>query len=63
MTKRDLKTLEMLKQMITEVKQEMATKKLIAESKTPQEVFNKHEKNIKEYVTKKLFETIRDAEK
>ena len=47
MTNSDDKVLNILRQLIKEVKQEIATKKVIVESKTPQDVFNKHEKSMK----------------
>jgi len=59
----DKNTLEYLKSLIKEVKQEMKTKKVISEAKTPQTVFNTHEKNIKEYVTQNLFEILKNSEK
>ncbi len=58
----DKKTIEYLKTLIKEVKGELKTKKLISESKTPQEVFKTHEKNIKEYVAENVFNILKNAE-
>jgi len=63
MNKQDKATLEYLKQLIKEVKQEMKTKKMIVENKTPEKVFNDHEKNMKEYVVGNVWESLKDSVK
>lgn len=62
MNNQDKNTIEYLKKLIKEVKKEMQTKKMITESKTPQDVFKNHQKNIKEYVADKIFEVIKNSE-
>ena len=59
----DEKVLDTIKQMIQEVKQEMQQKKVLTESKTPQQVFNKHEKDMKRYITEAVINTLKDAER
>lgn len=57
------KSLDYIRNLINEVKEELNSKKVIAENKTPQEVFKKHEENIKEYVANRVFESLKQAEK
>ena len=59
----DEKVLDTIKQMIQEVKQEMQQKKVLTEGKTPQQVFNKHEKDMKRYITEAVINTLKDAER
>ncbi len=59
----DEKVLNTIKQLIKEVKQEMQTKKVLSESKTPEQVFNKHQKDIKMYITEQVINALKDAEK
>ena len=59
----DEKVLDTIKQVIQEVKQEMQQKKVLTESKTPQQVFNKHEKDMKRYITEAVINTLKDAER
>lgn len=63
MNKNDKETLELLKKLIKEVKLEIVNKKLISENKTPQDVFKTHEKNIKDYVSKNIFEILKNSER
>jgi len=56
------KQIEYLKKLIEEVKKEASEKKVLVESKTPQDVFEKHKQNIKDYVSQKVFETIKNSE-
>lgn len=62
MNNQDKSTIEYLKKLIKEVKKEMQTKKIITEAKTPKDIFNNHQKNIKEYVSEKIFEVIKNSE-
>ena len=59
----DDKVLNLIKQIIKEVKQEIRTKKVLTESKNPKEIFNKHVKNEREYITKIILETLNEAKK
>ena len=59
----DEKVLDTIKQIIKEVKQEMQHKKVLAEGKEPQQVFNKHEKEMRKYITEAVIKTLKDAEK
>lgn len=59
----DEKVLDTIKQMIKEVKEEMQQKKVLTEGKTPEQVFNKHEKDMKRYITEAVINTLKDAEK
>ena len=59
----DEKVLDTIKQMIKEVKEEMQQKKVLAEGKTPEQVFNKHEKDMKRYITEAVINTLKDAER
>ena len=57
------KTIEMLKQVIKEVKQEMQTKKVLTEAKEPEQIFKKHEKDMRSYITENVLKVLKDAEK
>lgn len=59
----DEKVLDTIKQIIKEVKQEMQQKKVLVENKEPQQVFNKHEKEMRKYITEAVIKTLKDAEK
>jgi len=59
----DEKVLDTIKQMIKEVKEEMQQKKVLTEGKTPEQVFNKHEKDMKRYITEAVINTLKDAER
>ncbi len=59
----DEKVLDSIKQIIKEVKEEMQQKKVLTEGKTPEQVFNKHEKDMKRYITEAVINTLKDAEK
>lgn len=61
--KSDKETMELLRSLIKEVKNEIKNKKLMVESKTPQDVFKTHEKNIKDYILDNISEVIKNAEK
>jgi hypothetical protein len=63
MTNSDDKVLNILRQLIKEVKQEIATKKVIVESKTPQDVFNKHEKSMKEYIIENIKAALKESKR
>ena len=59
----DEKVLDSIKQIIKEVKEEMQQKKVLTEGKTPEQVFNKHEKDMKRYITEAVINTLKDAER
>jgi len=59
----DEKVLDTIKQLIKEVKEEMKTKKVLAEGKEPEQVFKNHQKNIKTYITEQVIKALKDAER
>ena len=59
----DEKVLDTIKQLIKEIKQEMQHKKVLTEGKTPEQIFNKHEKDMKRYITEAVISTLKNAEK
>lgn len=62
MSKSDEATLNMIRKLIMEVKRELSEKKVLTENKTPEKVFNNHEKNMKEYVAKNVWDTIKNSQ-
>lgn len=58
MIKEGDKGLDMLRQLIKEVKEEINSKKIISESKTA----NSKKENLKEYVTKNVIKYISESE-
>lgn len=63
MEKKDRESLDILRKLIEEVKREMSSKKVLTESKTPEKIFESHQKNIKEYVLNNVWNTIKNSTK
>jgi len=59
---KDEKVLETIKQLIKEVKQEMQTKKVLTEGKVPEEIFKKHQKDIRTFIAENVIKALKDAE-
>lgn len=55
--------LNSIREIIKEVKEEMKTKKVLTENKTPQKVFNDHQKELKKYILENVLKTLKVAEK
>jgi len=60
---KDEEVIKTIQQLIKEVKQEMKQKKVLAESKQPEEVFNHHQKEIKRYIVENVLKALSEAEK
>jgi hypothetical protein len=63
MADNDQAVLNMIKQLIKEVKEDMKVKKVLAEGKTPQDVFKHHEKELKRYIIENVMNTLQESEK
>lgn len=63
MNTEDNKTLQLIKELIKEVAQDIRKKKVLTESKTPEKISEDHRANIKEYVAKNVWETIKNSQK
>ncbi len=47
---------------IQKVKQEMQTKKVLTEGKVPEEIFKKHQKDIRTFIAENVIKALKDAE-
>ncbi len=60
---KDEAMLETIRKMIVEAKKEMGNKKILTEGKTAKEVFNQHDKNLKEYILENVLKTLSETQK
>ena len=61
-TKRDEMVLSTIRQVIKEVKQEMQNKKVLTEGKTAQEVFDRQEHNMRNFITENVLKVLKISE-
>lgn len=57
----DDKVINLIKQLIKEAKEELKNKKLITESKSPKEIFDRHLQQERQYITETVLRTINEA--
>lgn len=61
-TKGDEMVIKTIQQLIKEVKQEMQSKKVLTEGKTAQEVFDRQEQNMRNFITENVLKVLKVSE-